>query len=139
MDGSVKNRLMSGVVCLGWIVAVDDGTPVVDYPGNVHGPVPARVFTAGDATLWASAAAERLPVALAFCDGDPRQPLVLGVEQVSGVPREVEIRAGETLRLRCGEASITLRRDGKVVVRGVQVETRARGLNRIKGGAVRIN
>ncbi len=139
MDGPIKNLLMGNVVRLGWVVAVEDGAPVVDYPGSMHGPTPARVFTTGDAALWASAAAERRPVVLAFADGDPRQPLVLGVEQPSAAPRELELRAGETLRLRCGEASITLRRDGKVIVRGVQVETRARGLNRIKGGAVRIN
>lgn len=41
--------------------------------------------------------------------------------------------------LRCGDASITLRRDGKVIVRGAYVETHARGLNRIKGAAVKIN
>lgn len=139
MDGPIKNLLMSGALRLGWVVAVEDGAPVVDYPGNVHGPMVARVFTAGDAGLWASAAGVRRPVVLALADGDPRQPLVLGVEQSPGAPRELELRAGETLRLRCGEASITLRRDGKVVVRGIQVETRARGLNRIKGGAVRIN
>lgn len=41
--------------------------------------------------------------------------------------------------LKCGEASITLRRDGKMVLRGTYVETYARGVNRIKGGSVKIN
>ena len=41
--------------------------------------------------------------------------------------------------LKCGEASITLRRDGKVVLRGAYVETYAKGVNRIKGGSVKIN
>ncbi|WP_257792523.1 hypothetical protein [Myxococcus xanthus] len=41
--------------------------------------------------------------------------------------------------LRCGEATITLRRNGKVVIRGVQVETHATGTNRIKGASVKVN
>jgi hypothetical protein len=41
--------------------------------------------------------------------------------------------------LKCGDASITLRRDGKMVLRGAYIETYARGVNRIKGGSVKIN
>jgi len=41
--------------------------------------------------------------------------------------------------LRCGQASITLRRDGKVVVRGTELLSRASGRNRIKGASVAIN
>jgi len=41
--------------------------------------------------------------------------------------------------LKCGEASITLRSDGRVVLRGTYVETYAKGVNRIKGASVKIN
>ena len=41
--------------------------------------------------------------------------------------------------LRCGDASLTLRRDGKAIIRGTYVETHSKGVNRIKGGAVKIN
>jgi hypothetical protein len=51
----------------------------------------------------------------------------------------VVLEGSREITLKCGEASITLRRDGKIVVRGVYVETFARGVNRIKGGAVKIN
>ena len=53
--------------------------------------------------------------------------------------RRVVVEAGEELTLQCGEASIRITRDGKVVVRGEHVLTRARGTNRIKGGSVAIN
>jgi hypothetical protein len=53
--------------------------------------------------------------------------------------RRVAIEAFDELELRCGKASITLRRNGKIVIYGTQVETRSRGLNRIKGGSVKIN
>ena len=51
----------------------------------------------------------------------------------------VVLEAEEEIVLRCGDASITLRKDGRLVVRGAYVETRATGVNRIKGGAVKIN
>jgi hypothetical protein len=41
--------------------------------------------------------------------------------------------------LRCGDASITLRPDGKVIVSGAYIETTATGVNRIRGGNVKIN
>jgi len=53
--------------------------------------------------------------------------------------RRVELVANEELTLRCGDACISLMKDGRVVVRGVQVETRAKGANRIRGGTVEIN
>jgi hypothetical protein len=73
-------------------------------------------------------------------------PVVLGIlrplddtleARVDG--RRVELDARDEIVLRCGEASITLRRNGRVVIRGVHVETRAAGVNRIKGGSVAIN
>jgi hypothetical protein len=53
--------------------------------------------------------------------------------------KRVVIEAADEIVLRCGKASITLRRNGRVVIRGVYVETRAEGVNRVKGGSVQIN
>ncbi|MDX2023216.1 MAG: hypothetical protein SF187_23485 [Deltaproteobacteria bacterium] len=53
--------------------------------------------------------------------------------------RRVELVANEELTLRCGDACISLMKNGRVIVRGVQVETRAKGANRIRGGTVEIN
>lgn len=53
--------------------------------------------------------------------------------------RRVVIDGKDEIVLRCGKASITLRRNGKIVIRGTYVESWAAGTNRIKGGAVRIN
>jgi hypothetical protein len=50
-----------------------------------------------------------------------------------------QIEGLKEIVLRCGKASITLRSDGRVIIRGTYVETRASGTNRIKGGAVHIN
>jgi hypothetical protein len=53
--------------------------------------------------------------------------------------KRIVIDAKDELVLRCGRATITLRRNGKVVIRGTYVETHADGTNRIKGGSVKIN
>jgi hypothetical protein len=51
----------------------------------------------------------------------------------------IKIEGQDQIELRCGEASITLRRNGRVIIRGTYVESRSRGVNRIKGGSVQIN
>jgi hypothetical protein len=86
----------------------------------------------------------------------PFQQLLVGAERNVGPPvpgpaaakqpdearvdgRRVVLEGGEEVVLKCGDASLTLRRDGKVVVRGAYIETHAKGVNRIKGGTVKIN
>lgn len=53
--------------------------------------------------------------------------------------KRIEIEGAAEIVLRCGEASITLRRNGRLILRGTYVESRSRGTNRIKGGTVLIN
>ena len=53
--------------------------------------------------------------------------------------KRVVIEGQQEIVLKCGEASITLKRDGKLILRGAYVETHAKGVNRIKGGSVKIN
>jgi Domain of unknown function (DUF6484) len=54
-----------------------------------------------------------------------------------GVRRVIE--AELEIVLRCGDASITLTRAGKVIIKGHYVLSRATGYNKIKGAAVDIN
>lgn len=51
----------------------------------------------------------------------------------------LELRADREISLRCGKASITLTRAGKVLIRGAYLLARSSGVNRIKGGSVQIN
>src|SRR5262249_29691030 len=53
--------------------------------------------------------------------------------------RRVRIVANDEIVLGCGRASISLRRNGRIVIKGTYVETCSEGTNRIKGGQVRIN
>ena len=54
-------------------------------------------------------------------------------------PPHVVIEAAEQLTLRCGPSSIDLRSDGKLLIRGDDVVSRATRTQRIKGGTVAIN
>ena len=77
--------------------------------------------------------------------GLPGTPVVLGIVRdrlpatalVDG--ERLELSAAREITLRCGEASLTLTRAGKVVLAGTAVLSRAQGVNRIIGGSVQIN
>ena len=53
--------------------------------------------------------------------------------------KRVEITGEDEIVFKCGKSSITLRRNGRVLIRGTYVETKSKGTNRIKGGSVLIN
>lgn len=63
--------------------------------------------------------------------GPPEEAVVDG--------ERVVFRGQKEIVLQCGRASITLRRDGKIVLRGADILTVASGVQRIKGGKVQIN
>lgn len=53
--------------------------------------------------------------------------------------RRVTLQAGDELTLRCGQASLTLDADGRIVIKGVEIASRALRNHKIKGGTVNIN
>jgi hypothetical protein len=67
--------------------------------------------------------------------GQPEMPVIEA--DVDG--RRVKVTARDEIVLECGLASVTLRRNGRVIIRGTYVETHSEGTNRIKGGQVQIN
>ncbi|HEX5659922.1 MAG TPA: DUF6484 domain-containing protein [Polyangiales bacterium] len=93
---------------------------------------------------------------ITFLDGQLNAPVIIGIlEPNEEAPSEraaldatalatvdgtrVLLRGAEEILLQCGQASLLLRADGKVVLRGTRVETRARRQHRISAGSVRIN
>ena len=122
------------------------GAPTVAYPGCPTQPGLAARSTAllGPADIGAQ-------VALMFENGDPARPLVIGrlLDPAAAVPAPpaqvqlddqcLELRAEREIVLRCGKASITLTRAGKVIIQGAYLSSRSSGVNRIKGGSVQIN
>ena len=151
-------------VQVGWIVGRDAGKLLVDFEGNSLGPLTARSTVAFSQQQSLDAIRDRRGVVLMFEQGQAELPLIMGLLQPgSETPnldlildasedrqqqqplearvdgKRVLLEGEEQVVLRCGEASITLRADGKVVIRGTHLLSRARWANRIKGGSVQIN
>jgi hypothetical protein len=55
------------------------------------------------------------------------------------IPDELVIEAGASLTLRVGGGSITLREDGRILIKGSDLVSHAARLNRIRGGSVEVN
>lgn len=53
--------------------------------------------------------------------------------------QRVHIEGKEEIVLKCGSASITLTKSGKIVLRGKYLVSRSSGVNRILGGSVQVN
>lgn len=51
----------------------------------------------------------------------------------------VSITARRGLVIQCGKGSITITEDGRVQIEGTYLLSRSRGVNKIKGGSVKIN
>jgi hypothetical protein len=89
-------------------------------------------------------------VLVVFENGDVSRPIILGVIEPQGIAptpsvtvqvdgeRQL-IEAEREIVLRCGEASITLTRAGKVIIKGSYILSRSSGYNKIKGAAIDIN
>ena len=54
-------------------------------------------------------------------------------------PDTLVLEAKHSLTLRVGEGSITIREDGKILIKGKDLVSHAQRTNRIKGGSVSIN
>jgi hypothetical protein len=55
------------------------------------------------------------------------------------IPETLVIEAVKSLTLRVGDGSITIREDGKILIKGKDLVSHAKRLNRIRGGSVQIN
>ncbi len=63
-----------------------------------------------------------------------------GQVEVDADGERLVVSAKEQLVLRCGKASITLTKAGKVLIEGsLRAVSRSTGVNRIKGGSVQLN
>lgn len=142
--------------------------PQVEFDEHGGAPIEARTAVALDTALVERAVATRRGVLLQFERGKLDRPIIVGLlqepaslltELLTGTAKtpgpqqparrqkaeakvdgkRVVLEAEREIELRCGDASITLSSDGKIIVKGAYVETYSRGVNRIKGGAVKIN
>jgi len=141
---------IDGVVIGTLIAFAQDGTvPLVTYPDQ-----PGTAALVARATLDLHGAHVGRSVVLVFEDGEPSRPIIvgclrepdsrsspefLGQVEVDADGERLVVTAKEQLVLRCGKASITLTRAGKVLIQGAYVSNRSSGVLRLKGGSVQIN
>lgn len=137
---------------------MSDGTPLLELDSTHQAAGRFAVHVTRERVE--AAIAQRRQVVVVFEHGDRAKPLIVGFVETldpqpvpshdvpsEGAPvieadvdgKRVRVTAQDEIVLECGSASITLRRNGRVVVRGTYVETRSEGTNRIKGGQVQIN
>jgi hypothetical protein len=122
---TVTEVLADGVV----VALLGDETQVCDVLDTVAALTP---LAQGDAVLvWLPPTAPGRGVIL----GRVAAPARSG----SAEPDELVLEAKKQLVLRCGAGSITIREDGRILIKGKDLVSHAQRLNRIKGGTVQIN
>jgi len=150
-DGEAINGVVIGKL----VDLTQYGEPLVHFASN-HSGSPLRAKTTvvvGRDTLGEE-------VLLLFESASLLRPIIIGVvqshkvldEKAQRIPTQkpslpvvecdgerVILSAEKEIVLRCGEASITLTRAGKILLKGTYVLSRSSGVNRIKGGSVQIN
>lgn len=104
---------------------------VVAHVAGGHSPIVLGGLDTAPAAVAPSPLAELVPEPPSDPSAEPLEVTADGKRIVLSAERELE--------LRCGKASITLTRAGKILIRGAYVLSRSSGVNRIKGGAVHIN
>lgn len=161
IDSFQESKVFQGMR-IGRIVGVDpQGVVYVDFQGNDRGPLAARLTGTMRSNLedlgWSAVS----QVLLLFEETDPARPVVIdvivgtvradtrkepialqvdkGQEEVTMDGKSVTFNAQEQIVLKCGKASITLTKAGKVLIRGAYLLNRSSGVNKIKGGSVQIN
>lgn len=141
---------------VGRLVAVDErGTAWVDFDDGGR-PVAATLsFTASREQLE-HIMNEKAPVVAYTDEAGTQLVAVVGVALVAPTSpqvasaaspfveadvdgQRVRVQAEHEVVIACGKASITLRANGRVIIKGTQIESNSEGTNRIKGGQVRIN
>ena len=151
-----ESEAIKGVVIGKLVDFTPTGEPAVNFASNPSdSPLPAKsTVVLGKETLGCK-------VLLLFETGNARKPIIIGVVQPPKLPHEkakgvalgqhlaasivecdgerVVFSAEKEIVLQCGDASITLTRAGKILIRGKYLLSRSSGVNRIKGGSVQIN
>ena len=147
---------IDGVV-VGKLFSIDSKDfPRVEFPQNSSGhPIPARTIVPLNRQNIGD------DITLMFEEGDSKKPIITGIIQTPGKNRvngkhngtlptenpidlkiddeQLTFTAKKEIVLRCGKASITLTRAGKILIRGKYLLSRSSGVNRIKGGSVQVN
>lgn len=146
---------------LGRIVSIDEvGNILVDFTANKSGPIVARVTSSARSKAFQPGNPVGREVLLTFENNDPQCPIIvdtmyslideitepattlLEAEEAQEIivdGKRISFVAEEEIVLKCGKASITLTKAGKILIKGEYVLSHSSGENRLRGGSVSIN
>jgi hypothetical protein len=146
---------------IGRIVRIDQsGVVLVDFYGNNSGSIAARTTTSSKVEILRKGNPAGREVLLAFENNDPRFPIIIDTmyslieeiaepatvtfneeepQEVSVDGKSISFEAEKEIVLKCGKASITLTKAGKILIKGDYVLSHSSGENRIRGGSVSVN
>jgi hypothetical protein len=161
------SAIAPGEVIIGTVVELDgEGRVLVDYHGNPLAEPLVAVSTLGItkkhidrqvALLFANGNPQQ-PVIMGLIH-NPLQEMLDAFEVTPSQPdssdderadaavvddvmidgKRIVLEGREEIVLKCGEASITLTKAGKILIRGKYLLNRSTGVNRIMGGSVQVN
>lgn len=150
----VQIMAMHGVH-IGKILSVEkNGLLLVDYQDNPFGPLSAQSI------ICVSTDDEEREVLLIFKKNNPKFPIIIGFIQKQPVVENhskefvldkkklrnitidgerIVFDAKKEIVFRCGKGSVTIRTDGRIVIKGTDLVSRSKGTNKIKGATIKIN
>ena len=158
-----------GEIIIGALTGIDaQGQPLVDYPENPSGQPLAAISTLGitgvhigrNVALLFAKGDPLSPVIMGLIHNPLHDLIVsydpsahetpaeeqtssasspLNVDDVTIDGKRIVIEGKEEVVIKCGEASITLTKAGKILIRGNYLLNRSSGVNRIMGGSVQVN
>lgn len=142
-------------------IAPSENSGVILVEVNDADTKPARILSTLDRKELLKKENTGREVLLIFEGGNPDKPIIIGMlesviddivamqiepepekpESVNTVVdgRRITLEAENEIVLKCGKGSITINKDGKIIVKGTNLMSRSSGMNRIKGGSVGIN
>lgn len=164
---TVSSTIAPGEIIIGSITGIDSqGQPLVDFMENLTGQPMAAMSTMSitavhvgrNVALLFAKGNPQSPVIMGVIHS-PLQDLIVAydtnsretaTEEQSELPglkvdnvtvdgNRVVLEGREEVVIKCGEASITLTKAGKILIRGNYLLNRASGVNRIMGGSVQVN
>lgn len=161
-----SSTIAPGEIIIGSVIGLDpQGQPLVDFPENPFGHPLIAISTLAVlpqhvgrevALLFANGKPES-PVVMGIIHSSLHE-LIATYDSTVVTPQEstakpssgalqnvlvdgkrVVIEGKEEIVLKCGDASITLTKAGKILIRGKYLLNRSSGVNRIVGGSVQVN
>lgn len=147
-------------MCAGTVVSIaENGQLLVTFPENPFGPLAARFINFQFPENLKTGKTD-IPVLLTFESNNLKKPIIIGClhdtysaavnnqdpnistwqdKDVYIDGEKIVIHAKEEIILKCGNSSLSLRKDGKILLKGAKVTSRASDTNKIKGSSVNIN